>query len=335
MATIKTLSEETGLSVTTVSKYLNGGNVLAPNREAIEKAIRKYNFHINYIARYLKTSHTNTVGIVLPSFKDVFHTGLFHYVEAYLREYGYSVQIVGSGGTLENERAAITTLINRKVDAIFLFPILGAVDNANYVITADIPLVVGDQFLEGVNADFVLYNNMEISKKAMDILLQNGHSKIALVGADKKYYTANERFLGYQKSLIDNDIAINPNYIKESEDFDFSLAKESVTELLEMKDPPTAIFTTNYYMTIGAIAAINDKGLKIGSDISIIGYDSIYLSEIVSPKLTIIEQPFEEAGKAIADILVKRINCGNYNYDREKIFIQSKLHEGKSVKKLN
>ena len=79
-ATIKTIAKETGLSLTTVSKYLNGGNVLAENKVAIEAAIKKCGYRINYIAKNLKTGHTNTVGAVLPSFQDVFHTGLFFFL---------------------------------------------------------------------------------------------------------------------------------------------------------------------------------------------------------------------------------------------------------------
>ena len=114
--TIKTIAKETGLSLTTVSKYLNGGNVLAENKALIEASIKKNGYRVNYIAKTLKTGQTNTIGVVLPSFQDVFHTQLFHYLEYYLQRKGYSIQIVGSGGTLETEK---NTTFTKELIALF------------------------------------------------------------------------------------------------------------------------------------------------------------------------------------------------------------------------
>ncbi len=334
-ATIKTIAKETGLSLTTVSKYLNGGTVLAENKALIDASIKRNGYHINYIAKNLKTGHTNTVGVVLPSFQDVFHTGLFHYVEYYLREKGYSVQIVGSGGTLENEKKSIMTLINRQVDAIFLLPIHGADENARYVLQNNVPLIVGDQYLEGVNADFVLFDNYNASKTAVQKLIDAGHKKIAFIGTDIKYYTANERHRGYRETLIENGIPIKEEYEVLCSDFNIEMAKEGMRKILNLPKPPTAIFATNLYMTIGMISVLNERNMKLGQDISAIGYDSIFISDIVQPKLTLIEQPLDKAGKLIADVIVGRMKQKDEKQELKIYEIPTTLIEGDSVKNIN
>lgn len=333
-ATIKTIAKETGLSLTTVSKYLNGGNVLDENRVAIEAAIKKCGYHINYIAKNLKTGHTNTVGVVLPSFQDVFHTGLFHYVECFLREKGYSVQIVGSGGTLEDEKRSIMTLLNRQVDAIFLLPIHGAAENARYVVENGTPLIVGDQFLEGVDADFVLFDNFNASLSAIDTLIAAGHTKIAFIGVDRKYYTANQRYLGYREAMRRNGIEPHEEYEQLCPDFNIALAKEATCKVLDLPDPPTALFATNFYMTVGMISALNERGMKLGEDISAIGYDSLFVSDLVYPKLTLVDQPLEEAGRRIADAIFASIARKNQFAEHHAILIPAKIIEGNSIKNL-
>ena len=333
-ATIKTIAKETGLSLTTVSKYLNGGNVLVENKVAIEAAIKKCGYRINYIAKNLKTGHTNTVGAVLPSFQDVFHTGLFHYVEYYLRQKGYSVQIVGSGGTLEDEKRSIITLLNRQVDAIFLLPIHGATENARYVVENGMPLIVGDQYLEGADADFVLFDNFNASLSAVETLIEAGHDKISFIGVDRKYYTANQRYMGYREALRRHNIAPCAEYEKLCSDFNIAYAKEATRAVLDMPDPPTALFATNFYMTVGMVSVLNERGMKLGQDISAIGYDSLIVSDLVYPKLTLVDQPLEEAGKRIAEAVIAGIVHREERPNHRTIVIPANIVEGNSIKNL-
>ncbi len=330
VATIKTLAKETGLSLTTVSKYLNGGNVLSENKIAIEKAIKKYNYKLNYVAKTLKTGHTDTVGIVLPSFLDVYHTSLFHYVEVFLRKNGFSIQIFGSGDTLDAEKNAIQNLLARRVDAIFMLPVYGAKENANDIISRGVPLVIGDQFLEGVDADYVLFDNKKISSDAVRVLIEAGHKRIAVVGADRKYYTANQRYLGYLEAMAEANIEIIPEYQIFCSDFKTDESKDVVCQLLDLEEPPTAFFATNFYSTVGMISAFHERGLRMGEDISAVGYDSRFILDLVNPKLTIVEQPIEEAGRQISELICKKLRQEN-NDKKEQIIIPSKLIIGKSV----
>lgn len=332
--TIKTIAKETGLSLTTVSKYLNGGNVLSENKALIEASIKKNGYRVNYIAKTLKTGHTNTIGVVLPSFKDIFHTQLFHYLEYYLQCKGYSVQIVGSGGTLETEKKSIKTLLSRQVDAIFLFPIYGAEENAKYVVENNVPLIIGDQYIEHIDADFVLFDNFSASKKAVKKLIKAGHKKIAFLGVDRKYYTANQRFAGYREAMLKNGLVPRPEYEMLCPDFQIEMAKEAVNHLLDLPEPPTAIFATNFYMTVGMISVFNERNLKLGQDISAIGYDSFFISDMVYPKLTIIEQPIENAGKQIADIIIQRVSRKKDTNELKTIMIPTILIDGDSIKKI-
>ena len=332
--TIKTIAKETGLSLTTVSKYLNGGNVLAENKALIEASIKKNGYRVNYIAKTLKTGQTNTIGVVLPSFQDVFHTQLFHYLEYYLQCKGYSIQIVGSGGTLETEKKSIMTLLSRQVDAIFLLPIYGAVENANYVVENGVPLIIGDQYIENVDADFVLFDNFSASKKAVKMLIKAGHKKIAFLGVDRKYYTANQRFAGYREAMFKNGLVPRNEYEILCPDFQIEMAKEGVKQLLDLPDPPTAIFATNFYMTMGMISVFNERNLKLGQDISAIGYDSLFISDMVYPKLTLVEQPIEDAGRQIAEIIIQRVNRKKEKSELKTVMIPTVLIEGDSIKKL-
>ena len=213
-------------------------------------------------------------------------------------------------------------------------PIHGAAENAEYVIQSHVPLIVGDQFLEGVNADFVLFDNYNAGRQAVQTLIDAGHKKIAFIGVDCKYYTARERFAGYRDTMLENGLAPREEYEVLCSDFKIELAKEAVRKVLDLPDAPTAIFATNFYMTVGMISVFNERGLKMGVDISAIGYDSLFISDMVYPKLTLIEQPLEKAGRLISEVVVQRILHKKDKPEMNKVMIPTVLLQGKSVKKI-
>ena len=106
-------------------------------------------------------------------------------------------------------------------------------------------------------------------------------------------------------------------------------------KILNLPKPPTAIFATNLYMTIGMISVLNERNMKLGQDISAIGYDSIFISDIVQPKLTLIEQPLDKAGKLIADVIVGRMKQKDEKQELKIYEIPTTLIEGDSVKNIN
>jgi len=158
--------------------------------------------------------------------------------------------------------------------------------------------------------------------------------KIAFLGVDCKYYTANQRFAGYREAMLKSGLVPREEYEIHCSDFKIEMAKEGVNKLLNLPDPPTAIFATNFYMTVGMISVLNERNLKIGQDISVIGYDSLFVSDMVYPKLTLVEQPIEEAEKQIADIIIQRVVRKKEKGDSKTIMIPTVLIEGESIKKI-
>lgn len=305
-ATIKDVAEYTGLSVGTISKYINGGTVKEKNRIIIERAINDLKFSVNEIARNLKTSKTKTIGIIIPSLENLFCTSLISYVEESLSKKGYSTIICNYREDTNLEKEKLKLMLNKMVDGIIIIPSVKIKDALIDVINRGIPVVLIDRLVKDVNCDTIVVDNFNASYIAVEHLIIKGHKRTAIICGPDNVYTAKERLRGYLAVYEDYNIEVDHNLIRFG-DYYTQSGYKLCKELIEMKEPPTAIFVTNYAMTLGLIMALNEKNIKVPDEISIIGFDNLLISKIVKPSLTIIIQPMKQLGEAAANIMLKRL----------------------------
>lgn len=305
-ATIKDVARLTGLSIATISKFINGGNVLEKNRESISKAISDLGFHVNEIARGLKTSRSMTVGVLIPDLENVFCTSIVANVENVLQQAGYSSIICDyrENPALEFEKLAF--LANKMVDGFIYMPLGNHEQFVTRLIDKGSPVILIDRPLPGVACDTVLVDNLNAAYNAVEHLIVQGHRRIGIIGGPSSIYTAQERLKGYRRVHEDFDRPIDAELILEG-DYGLESGYRLMENFLKRSNPPTAVFITNYEMTLGAIMALNDSPIRVPEEMSIIGFDNQQLARIVKPALSIVVQPIQSIGETAASVLLQRL----------------------------
>ncbi|RKM59874.1 LacI family transcriptional regulator [Butyrivibrio sp. CB08] len=330
-ATIIDIKERTGLSLATISKYLNGGNVLPENRVKIEAAIKELNYEVNEIARGLVTKKTRTIGIMVHSVDSPFCGQLLHFLSEILRRHGYGILICDSNNDEEQEEQNVKHLLGRKVDGIIVIPVSETAAFLDCTRKRNVPVVLLDRALTDGSFDCVKIDNRAAVINAMDVLLRNNHKKIAII-ASKKEYTGRERYEGFKQAMKKAGVKVNKQYVCLGS-HSLAWGYENMKKLLALRERPTAVFTDNYEITLGAMMAVNESGLKCPEDISILGFDDQIIFHLINPPVYMVEQPLQEMSEKAVEMLLGRIDSGSLDQPKE-ISLDTRLIEGSSVKSL-
>jgi len=332
-ATIKDIANQTGLGLATISKYLNGGNVLPKNRDAIEAAIHSLNYHPNSFARGLKTKRSKAVGVVLPEINNSFLMAILTEMEYALKREDYAIIISDCHNNKTKEIEAVNFLLSKSVDGIISVPLSGSGRHLRAALDQNVPVLLIDRAIPNLTAsvDSITINNEAIAYEAvLRQIIGQGHRRIGIVTGPKDTYTADRRLQGYSQALRDSGIGIDPALIWRG-DYDVESGFAGYKALLEKNPDITAIFATSHYLTMGALMAINETGKKIPDDISVLGFDAMDWLQIVEPPLTIIEQPVREIGRLAGEILIRRL-LNEENIPKQSITLSAKVNIGQSIR---
>ncbi|HEY5586443.1 MAG TPA: LacI family DNA-binding transcriptional regulator [Ruminiclostridium sp.] len=332
-ATMKDVSKHTGLSIATISKYINGGNVLEENKVLIKNSIKELGFEVNEMARGLKTNKTMTIGLLIPSLESIFFTSIVSNIESVLIKNGYSTIICDYKEDRNLEKQKLDFLVKKMVDGIITMPMGNDAEVINSVIEKNIPVVLIDRALKGVACDTILVDNLNASYSAIEELITLGHKRIGIICGPADIFTAQERLKGYERVHEDYAMPIDLGLIKQG-NYQVESGYDLLNELTNMIDPPTAVFVTNYEMTLGAIMAINEHDIKMPDDMSFIGFDNLQLAKVVKPPLSIVVQPVQQIGEQAANTILKRLKGDKSNFP-SMIRLKTELILKGSVKKIN
>jgi LacI family transcriptional regulator len=332
MPTIKDVARVSGLSVGTVSRYLNGSKLKKENMEKIEKAIRDLGYKVNPMARALKTNQTYTIGALVPSMTDVFSNQVIEGIDSTLARMDYSLIISSSRNSVDIEKKKLEFLKEKRVDGIILMPVSNEGSHVAEIIKEGMPLVLIDRLLEGVDCDAVVSDNINGAYRAVEYLINKGHRRIGIISGPSNIFTARERFNGYVRALNDYKIPLDESLIVYGK-YEKGGGLEGIKKLLSMEDGPTAVFATNYETTVTSVKYMLENGIKIGEDVSFYGFDNSDIFRLLKPSITTVTQPMHEIGKEAMEILDKRIT-GNYDFYPLIKRLKTKPVEGNSVKSL-
>lgn len=289
MATYKDIQRVTGLSLATISKHYNGGTVRDENKAAIEQAAARLGFRPNGFARNLRSRRSGTIGVLLPALDNDFHLTVIAGVESALRAHGMSVIVSSSP---DAAAGAVDLLLDRMVDGIIAVPSLHDL-RALQRAAAQVPVVQIDWRAEELHTDGVFLDNLAAGAMAARHLRDHGHERLAVVGGDQTISTMRERTAGFLRMLASDGVEIPGDAV-----IDCPLTVEggraAMQRILVMTPRPTAVFCANYELTLGGVIALNESGLTLGSDLSLLGFDSLELAQVTVPKLTVVEQPTHE-----------------------------------------
>lgn len=332
--TIKDVARYTGLSIATISKYINGGNVLDKNRVIIEEAIKVLGFRVNEIARGLKTNKTMTIGVLIPSLENIFITSIISIIENILIQNGYSTIICDYKQNEKLERQKVDFLVGKMVDGIIMMPTSSTGEYLTKIKERNIPLILIDRPLRDIECDVVLVDNLNASYNAVEELIVRGHKRIGIICGPEDVFTTQERLKGYIRVHEDYTMEMDKSLIKFG-DYQIQGGYSMLMELLDMNPPPTAVFVTNYEMTLGAVIAINERNVKVPEELSLIGFDNLQMAKIVKPSLSIVVQPMQQIGETAANILLKRLRGDMSNYPtmyrlKTEILVKESIGEPKA-----
>ncbi|HHV61392.1 MAG TPA: LacI family transcriptional regulator [Firmicutes bacterium] len=324
MPSIEDVAKLARVSPATVSNVLNQTRpVREDTRKRVLEAVKRLNYRPNEIARSLKRKKTKSVGVIVPSISNPFYPSIVRGIEELLATRGYSILLYNTDRERTKELKAIETFFEKQVDGV-VFASASLAINTSYITTLrnnGVAVVAFDQRLDDPGVDVVTVDNVQGGYIGARYLIELGHSRIAFVSGPLSRLTRRHRFDGYKKALSECGVILNEYLLRISVNeeeiangnYEFENGYLQTLSLLKLPQHkrPTAIFAINDLTAIGCLKALQESGIDVPGEISLVGYDDIPLAGFVTPGLTTIVQPKYEMGRIAAQLLLERME-GNY-----------------------
>jgi DNA-binding LacI/PurR family transcriptional regulator len=332
--TITEIAKIAGVSKTTVSRVLSGGsNVSKKTKDKVLKVIEQNNYKPSIIAQSLRTNKTKTIGLVIADIENPFYARVAKGVIDTAEIKNYNVILCNSNNDINSEEKEIDTLINRGVDGLLLTTVALKTRTIKNLLDKQFPFMLIDCKLDYPGINYVVNDDYYGAKLATEYLINLGHKNIFFLG-NKKLLSLRERLKGFKDALKLNKYSENTSTFDELVDINNMHTLEKIIKyIINHKNKITAIFAGNDYWAIKTIKIINDYGLNVPEDISVIGYDNIEISAIIKPPLTTIRQPKYLLGKLAAEQLLEIIENGSKK-EIKRIVLKPDLIIRNSCKKL-
>jgi LacI family transcriptional regulator/LacI family repressor for deo operon, udp, cdd, tsx, nupC, and nupG len=316
MARLKDVAKKAGVASATVSRVLNNSpKVSVETRQKVNKAIKELGYKRDRVARRLraKDGKTHMMGLLIPDIRNPFYVDVIQGIEEYALDNEYAILMCNFGQDEVREKLYMDIMRAESIDGLIAAPIHQWDKKVTDLIKSGLPIVCLDRSLSGVKADVVVVDNRHGAFKAIELLLKSGHIRIGFIAGKPQIPTSVQRLRGYEDALREYGIEKNESLIKFG-DSKYESGKELAKELLETAHPPTALFTGNNLITLGALETIHKRGLQIPDDIALVGFDDMYWSSSLNPPLTAVRQPGYEMGRRAAEMLLQRIDDPNREY---------------------
>jgi LacI family transcriptional regulator len=313
MATIRDVAKLAGVSVASVSAVTNRrAGVSTRLAERVRKAIEALDYHPDSLARSLRVRRTNTIGVVMPQIASPFFAEALRGMEEEAKQKDYSVLICDSAADSALEQRLLSSLVARRVDGILLAS-ANPHFSAHQLLRRKMPVVFFDRLPASCRGPAVMVNNMEGAFEATRYLIGLGHSRIAIITGPPAISTAAERVEGFRKAMGAAGLPVPEGYLRSGE-FGLEGGYECALEMMKLSPRPTALFATNYEMTLGAIRALRELGIKCPQEVSVMGFDDFVMgangfswATMFSPQPTTVAQPCHEIGREAFKLLLCRI----------------------------
>jgi len=305
--TIKDVAAGARVSTATVSRVLSGVNPVSDEvRSRVMKVIKHLNYQPNRLAQGLRAGQRRIIGVIIPDLQNPFFTSLIHGVEDALYKAGYTLLLGHSDGLVERELTHISVLRGEGAAGLIFAPTNE--EGADYSSLAqwNIPVVAVDRLPRGLKVDLAGTDSRKGVRDAVHHLIEHGYRTIGFINGPQGLDVAENRFAGYRDGLREAGIDLNSSLIIRS-DFRQAGGFEAMMRLLDLPKPPRAMLIANNLMTLGALQAIHERGVRIPNDIAVISFDDMSWASSLRPPLTAIAQPAEELGHATAQLLLDRI----------------------------
>lgn len=301
--TIQDVARAAGVSVSTVSRVLNGKADVAPaTTQKVQGVIAELGYTSSLAARSMRSRHTGVIGLIMPDLEDPFCIQVLKGIHHAIVALGYDLIAYTSGSIKQHSKAQreqhYVSLLNGSItDGIIV------VTPAATSFSTTAPLVAIDPNKECPSCQTVLATNHAGALAAMEYLIGLGHRRIGFIGGRPDLQCAQQRLQGYRTALQRAGIAFDPDLVVDG-DFSRAAGRESARRLLSAPEPPTAIFATNDQSAIGAIDAAREGGRRVPDDLSVVGFDNIPEAAYCNPALSTVDQFIDRMGYVATELLI-------------------------------
>ena len=304
--TIKDVAKAANVSVATVSRVLNKqSNVSAEAFDRVTRVMEELGYSPNHLGRDLRKSETKRILAITASAEQSFYSDVLRGMEEAAAAQGYDVLIAATHDKPEHEMHLLNMLFSHSVDGVVL---LGAKQEAQVIskLAENHNIALCLERMEGCNALTVTIDNVEAGRDAVNCLIEKGHRRIGLISTTTRSQSSVDREKGYRQALAEHGIEYDERLVYFG-NYDCDSGTEGCRRLLELEEPPTAIFSISDTIAIGAMKYAMSRGMAVGRDIMFIGFDNIAFSDIFVPRLSTVEQPCFAQGKLVVEKLISNM----------------------------
>ena len=304
---IKEIARRAGVSSATISRVLNNsGYVKEETRQKVLKAVEEYNYVPSAIARSLSIQDSLSVGTIIPDIENEFFSKVISGISEVAESYHYNIVFLGTNETLDKEHDFLKIVESQRLKGVIITPIseTDAVTR-DYLLRLEesgIPVVLVDRDVKGAQVDGVFVDNQRGSYDGVMELIKAGHERIAIITGPETSKPGKDRCRGYLQAMEDSGLAVPEEYVA-CGDFKIAKAYECTGRLLGLKEPPTAIFTSNNLSTLGCLKYLTEHKVKIGRDISLMGFDDIDALRMIDYRISVVDRDAREQGREAMRLL--------------------------------
>jgi len=334
MPTLKQIAKDLNISISTVSRILNGKGKESRISDATVTSVLKYAEEIGYspnlIAKGLQASQTFTIGLMVPNIANPFFALMAKNIEKWASKAQYSVILVDSDEDIEKEKMQVKNMMGRKVDGIIVAPVGDSYQHFNKIVKQKIPLIFADRYFTDSTIPYITSDNYQGSYGATKELIAKGHKRICLISGSSRNELVQERAKGYVDAHENASIEISKDLMIGNA-FSIQNGYESTKSVLQFKNPPTAIFAMNNLIGFGVLKAVKELGLKIPEAVSLIIFDNHPYLSLLNPSISTVKQNSEKIGEMAVKAVIREINK---DFDITSMKIPTELILRESVRDL-
>lgn len=306
-ATMKDVALKAKVSTATVSRALmNPDKVSQATRNRVEKAAREVGYLPQPMGRNVKRNESRTILVIVPDICDPFFSEIIRGIEVTAANHGYLVLIGDCAHQNQQEKTFIDLIITKQIDGMLLLgsrlPFDASIEEQRNLP----PMVMANEFAPELELPTVHIDNLTAAFDAVNYSYEQGHKRIGCIAGPEEMPLCHYRLQGYVQALRRCGIMVDPQYIARG-DFTFEAGSKAMQQLLDLPQPPTAVFCHSDVMALGALSQAKRQGLKVPEDLSIIGFDNIDLTQFCDPPLTTIAQPRYEIGREAMLLLLDQM----------------------------
>ena len=310
--TLKEIALKLGISITTVSKALkNYPDVSQKTKNAVIELAQSLHYTPNSFAVNLRTKESKTIGLIIPEVMHHFFSNVINAIIDEAEKNGYLVIILQSNESLDLEKKQVELLINKRVDGI-LMSLSNESNNDDHIqqiVDRNIPFVMFDKISKLCKCSKVIIDDQKAAFNAVQHLIDNGCKKIAHIRGPLNPQNAIDRYIGYKKSLEKNNIPFDSKLVYTCENVTFQEGIDFAKQIIEEHPDVDGIFAITDLVAVGVLSYFNDIGIKIPEQVAVIGFSNWFMSQVLTPKLSTVDQPSHQMGVESFNLLLEEMNC--------------------------